>query len=359
MKKYVFYLLLFLSFQTTVHAERVTGPADLRDKPDGKIILALDNNADVDCIALKDGWYIVSVEVFIKKADLIGQDKIKKKAILYDSNNSKIGETLDILTIDAMKGIREGKERSSGNVVAYMHKKYIKKAANKPLLIEEYKLSAKDIYELSRKNKCSNLAECLPAEILKKRKEWRAIAATFQQDQLDNKKLRVGHVGASNVKNERKDIVTPQLTFEINFGDQLLYSFESVEDTTYREMQQLYAHNGHWVFEYKQKDATDIQCKEYSGDVLLDGVNLNSQYNVQDMFSYVYVNDKPFFFFRSISKSGGISYAGTSLPLDYDTIHHYLCCADSGFNPRVYKDMVGFFAKRNGALYYVEAGVYE
>jgi hypothetical protein len=359
MKRYLLVLMLILSFQSTVHAERIAGPADLKDKPDGKIILSLDKNADVDCIALKDGWYIVSVEVFVTKADLIGQDKIKKKAILYDFNNSKIGETLDILTIDTMKGIREGKERSSANVIAYMHKKYIKKAANKPLLIEEHKLSVKDIHELPRKDNCSNLADCLPAEILKKRKKWRAISATFQQEQLDNKKLHVGHVGASNVKNERTDIVTPKLTFEINLGDQLLYSFESVEDTTYREIQQLYAHNGHWVFEYKQTDATDIQCKEYSGDVLLDGEKLNSRYNVQDMFSYVYVNDKPFFFFRSNSKTGGISYAGTLLPLDYDTIPHYLCCADTGFNPRVYKDMVGFFAIRDGALYYVEAGVYE
>jgi hypothetical protein len=87
-----------------------------------------------------------------------------------------------------MSGIREGKERSSVNVVAYLHKKYLKKAPNKLLIIEEYKLPAKNIHDLPRKNKCSDLAECLPAEVLKKRREWRSIAPTFQQNQLTIKR---------------------------------------------------------------------------------------------------------------------------------------------------------------------------
>jgi hypothetical protein len=359
MKKYIFFLLLFLSFHTNGYAERVTGPADLRDKPDGKIILSLDKNANVDCIALKDDWYIVSVELFMTKADLLGQDKINKKAILYNSKNGKIGETMDIVAIDKMNGIREGKGRLSANVVAYLHKKYIKKAMNKRLVIEEYKLSAKGIHELPSVNKCSDLADCLPAEILKKRKKWREIAPTFQQDQLDNKKLGVGQVTPSKIQNTRKDLGIPKLTFEIQLGGRPLYSFESVEDTFYREIHQLYAYKGHWILEYKQKDATDKHITVFSGNVVLDGVNLNSQYNVQEMFSYGYINDKPLFLFRSSSKTGGISYAGRVLPLDYDDIQHYLCCDDSGFNPRYSKDMIGFFATRDGALYYVEAGVYE
>jgi hypothetical protein len=175
---------------------------------------------------------------------------------------------------------------------------------------------------------------------------------------LDNKTLGVGRVTFSNAQNTRKDIDVPRLTLKIQLGDRTIYSFETLEDTFYREIFQLYAYNGHWILEYKQKDAADKQCTVYSGSVLMDGVNLTSQYNYQEMFNYGYINNKPFYFFRSNTKSGDISYDGVALPLDYDEIQHYLCCADSGFNPRVYKDMIGFFATRNGALYYVEAGVY-
>ncbi len=351
-------LALLLSFQSSVHAERVTGPADLRDSPDGKIILSLHNDAQVDCIALKDEWYIVRVEAFITKNDLISPDKVNTKVIFYDSKNSEIGKTLDTVAIDRLNGIREGKQRSSVAIVAYLNKKYVKKAPTKPLIIEEYKLSAKSIHELQHKNNCSDLADCLPAEILMKRRAWRSHAPTFKQDHLNNKTLGVGRVTPSSAQNTRKDLDVPRLTFAIHLGDRPLYSFETVEDTHYREIYQLYAYNGHWILEYKQKDAADKQCTVYNGTVLLDGISLNAKYNFQEIFSYGYIKDKPFYFLRSSTKTGGIAYAGVVLPLDYDEIQHYLCCEDSGFNPRVYKNMIGFFATKNGALYYVEAGVY-
>lgn len=358
MTKSLLVLALLLSVQSNAHAERVTGPADLRDYPDGKIILSLNNNADVDCLALKDDWYIVRVEAFFTKNELIGQDKIDKKVILYDSKNSEIGKTLDRVAIDRLNGFREGGKLYSATVVAYLHKKSFKKAPGRPLIIEEYKLSAKSIHDLQQKNKCSDLSDCLPAEILKKRREQRSIAPTFRQDRLNNKTLGVGRVTTSKAQNARKDLGVPRLTFAIHLGDRKLYSFETVEDTSYREIYQLYAYNGHWVLEYKQKDAADKQCTVYSGAVLLDGVSLNEKYNFQEIFNYGYINRKPFYFLRSSTKTGGISYAGVVLPLDYDEIQHYLCCENSGFNPRVYKNMIGFFATKNGALYYVEAGVY-
>jgi len=358
MKSFLMVLAFLLLVQSNVLAERVTGPADLRDKPDGRIILSLRNDADVDCIALKDDWYIVSVEVYMMKTDQTGQDKIKKEASLYDSKNNKLGETREVVAIDKMKGFREGKERSSANIVAYLHKKYIKKAADKALIIEEYQLPARNIHDLVTKNKCSDLADCLPAEILKKRKDRRAISPTFQQDQLDNKTIGIGRVTPSSAKKIKKDLAVPRLTLEIQLASRTIYSFETIEDTFYREIHQIYAHDGHWILEYKQKDAADEQCTVYSGAVMLDGVNLNAKYHLQEMFSYVYINEKPFYFYRSVTKTGGISYDGVVLPFDYDEIQHYLCCADSGFNPRVYKDMIGFFAVKNGALYYVEAGVY-
>lgn len=353
------FLALLLSFQSNVYAEQLTGPADLQDKPDGKIVVSLNKDADVDCIALKDDWYIVSLDVFLAKTDLPDQNKINKKTVLYDAKNREIGKTMDVVAIDRMNGIREGKDRSSTKVVAYLNKKYIKNPANKPLIIEEYKLPAKNIHDLQRKNKCSDLADCLPADILKKRTGGRTIASTFRQDQMNNSTLTIGRVTLSKAKNIRKDLDVPALTYEIQAGERPLYSFESLEDTFYREIQHLYAYNGHWILEYKQKDVADKQCAVFSGTVLMDGVNLTAQYKVQEMFEYGYINDKPFYFFRSGSINGGISYGGVVLPVEYDEIQHYLCCADSGFNVRVYKDMVGFFATRNGALYYVEAGIYQ
>jgi len=216
MKKYFLFLLLFIAFQANAYADRVAGPSDLRDKPDGKIIVSLDKQADVDCIAVKDNWYIVRVEVFVKKADLIGQDRIKNKTTLYDSKNKKIGSTTDIVEIDKMAGIREEADRLSANIVAYLNKKYIKKTTNKLLVIEEYKLSEKSIQEIPRKNKCSELEDCMPDTILKKRKVWRAFAPDFRQDELDSKKLAVGMVSPAKVQNPKADPEAPRLPYIYN-----------------------------------------------------------------------------------------------------------------------------------------------
>lgn len=359
MIKYIFFLMFLFTFHASGFAASVVGPANVLDRPDGKKLLSLNNDVDVECIALINDWYLVSLEVSFAKEDMIGTDTIKKKATLYSSKNTKIGETLDSVKVEKPGVVREGEERSASTIVAYLHRKQVKSPGGKYLVVEEYKLSARDIYDLPRKNKCTDLADCVPAAILKKRKKKRAHGPTFQHQELDNKEFGVSKVSPSQVKNTSKDLSVPRLAFEIKAGDRRVYSFESVTGTMYREIIQLYAYNGHWILEYKEKDAADSECMVSTGSILLDGVNLNEKYNLQEMFSYGYLNNKPFYLFRSSKKTGGISYAGRDLPLDYDEIHHYLCCTDSGFNPRYYKDMIAFFALKNGALYYVEAGVYD
>ncbi len=53
----------------------------------------------------------------------------------------------------------------------------------------------------------------------------------------------------------------------------------------------------------------------------------------------------------------GIAYAGKEAMLGYDQVPHFGCCSAGALNPRHYPGLVSFFAVREGAWYYVEAGV--
>ena len=54
----------------------------------------------------------------------------------------------------------------------------------------------------------------------------------------------------------------------------------------------------------------------------------------------------------------GISYDGEVLPVNYDEVIHYRCCEPAAFNVGGSEQMVWFYARRDGAWYYVELGKY-
>jgi hypothetical protein len=69
------------------------------------------------------------------------------------------------------------------------------------------------------------------------------------------------------------------------------------------------------------------------------------------------LKDMHFYLFKKNDRLG-VSFAGQSLPLNYDQIPHYGCCSSAALNPVQARNMVAFFARRGTTWYYVEMGVY-
>jgi hypothetical protein len=97
---------------------------------------------------------------------------------------------------------------------------------------------------------------------------------------------------------------------------------------------------------------------EVLGEVVIDGNSLNKELGYDEIFNWRLLKGQPFYFFKKNNKIG-ISYAGKTLPQQYDEVMHYQCCEPAMFNPRNFDNLTQFHALRNGTWYYVEAGLFE
>lgn len=99
---------------------------------------------------------------------------------------------------------------------------------------------------------------------------------------------------------------------------------------------------GHWLLEIR-------------GFLIQDGEILNDQLKFEEIFNWQLIHGKPFFFFRKGPRVG-ISYDGQVLPVYYDDVAHYWCCGSAASNPHNNGNFISFFAQRDGAWYFVQAG---
>jgi len=122
----------------------------------------------------------------------------------------------------------------------------------------------------------------------------------------------------------------------------------------------LWVYGSHWALEtafvtnHKTGNVIDSQT---TGQVSVDGQLLNQQLGYQEAFGFQTLRDKPFYFFKQGDRIG-ISYDGVTIPTGYDEVLHYYCCSAGTLNPRVYQNMVSFFARKGSIWYYIEAGVF-
>jgi hypothetical protein len=84
-----------------VYAEIVDGPANLREKPGGKIIAILNDGVEVDIMPpyiLSEKWLPIGFVAYVEKAGLINSsDKtvVKENFVLYDKQGKIIGKTIN------------------------------------------------------------------------------------------------------------------------------------------------------------------------------------------------------------------------------------------------------------------------
>ncbi len=102
----------------------------------------------------------------------------------------------------------------------------------------------------------------------------------------------------------------------------------------------LYTYGEHWYLEV--------------ADVLIrDGVVLNDNATASEIFTFHFLNEKPFYFYRQ-EKDIHISYNEETLPITYQrVIHEPMCCSGGMVNMTLAHDALGFYALRDGNWYYV------
>jgi len=104
----------------SIIGERIDGPANIRNKPNGDILFELQDNALIETTELREGWYEVLIYGDIEYNEY-GIDSIQKGRNII-SNGETIGKVLKTHSI----GTGRGNDFASAMLHGYTHKNNIK-----------------------------------------------------------------------------------------------------------------------------------------------------------------------------------------------------------------------------------------
>lgn len=116
-------------------------------------------------------------------------------------------------------------------------------------------------------------------------------------------------------------------------------------------LQNLWAYDNHWVLETN----LFLTDQPFNGQVFLDGLSIGQENGYDEVFNFQSINGRPFYFFRHNDKVDAW-FDGQVISLDYDNVPHYVCCADSWFNPKAFQGAVLFFGTKNNTWFFVRIG---
>jgi len=86
--------------------------------------------------------------------------------------------------------------------------------------------------------------------------------------------------------------------------------------------------------------------------VTINGESLNEQNGYEESINFQTINGRPFYFFRNNGKVDAW-FDGNEISLGYDDVPHYLCCGDSGLNPKARQGAVLFFGNKDNQWNFV------
>jgi hypothetical protein len=145
---------------------------------------------------------------------------------------------------------------------------------------------------------------------------------------------------------------TPEQIVKVSTPKETIFTTSAGMPSPIMPLQGLWTYGRHWALEifYATPDV-------WTGQIFIDGALLNQERDYDEAFGFQLLYGKPFYFFQ---RNGliGVSYDGQEANLDYTSILHYLCCAESVLNPIPAENMVAFFAQRGADWYYVELGAF-
>lgn len=84
----------------SVFAERIDGPANVRQTINGEVILSLNDNVKVDIGENKNGWYKIAISVTLTE-EQFKNDILKRGAKLYNGRNEEIGVVLKDFSVSS------------------------------------------------------------------------------------------------------------------------------------------------------------------------------------------------------------------------------------------------------------------
>lgn len=116
--------------------ERIDGPANVRNEPNGRVFLELFNNAKVDASELHDDWFEIVIFAEFKQSDYIGNG-FEKTLIKAGRPIIQDGDTIGKFKEDIEIRISIGGVRILGELRGYTHKDNIKKYTIIERAIEE------------------------------------------------------------------------------------------------------------------------------------------------------------------------------------------------------------------------------
>lgn len=153
-------------------------------------------------------------------------------------------------------------------------------------------------------------------------------------------------------------------TVEARLDDEVVLSVPAGDFTYWAGMNAVYGvwtHGEHWYMEMTHisyETEGNVTKGITLGEIYRSGESLSELFGYDETFGFQILAAEPFYFFN---KGGeiGLNYAGEEVMLGFDEVAHHYCCGFSIYNPAHYKNMVAFFASREGKRYYVEAGVFE
>jgi hypothetical protein len=149
------FIFMIVIISVNSYAELIDGPANFRDKPNGKVIFSLNNNVDVETSQhQKDGWYFAGVWVYLDRTALtyfyqgdviVGETKIRKGAKLYDIKNTEIGVAIEEISIWNCAFYDKKTNRYELNIAGYTHPGNIRKDTAIERILENILNSTDDL----------------------------------------------------------------------------------------------------------------------------------------------------------------------------------------------------------------------
>jgi hypothetical protein len=126
MMNVIFLACVGFCFSSAVVAAVIDGPANIRDKPNGRIIASLDDGVSVECKHRVGDWYLTAIAVKIPSVS-VEQNHVKKNTVLVTASNKPVGKTVSSTPLLYPKLYWDG---FTGKIEAYTHAQNLRKPSD-------------------------------------------------------------------------------------------------------------------------------------------------------------------------------------------------------------------------------------
>jgi len=152
-----------------------------------------------------------------------------------------------------------------------------------------------------------------------------------------------GNTYTLRYKSGRMDGTEREEEYNILLNGEIIYDFTSRAPIPIDHIHGFFTWKNNWILEYYK-------------EIIINGENINEKY-VYDTSFYVSVIGDDFFYFAQ--KNGQIHLVQNHQLTDYyyDEVIVYQCCGYARYNPRFWKNLLTFYAKKNDKMYFVNVYV--